>query len=246
MIPRPTWLGNFYGGNLGFLNYEILTIQHIPHADLKREVGLMDAKWFDYRRLHPMQATYYLVRCYNDAYQAFVRKAIDAAKAPFMRGIKDHDFLNSKEKMTFWRLRQNLDQYGLPYDFFLTFAMGWHYRTVANGKIYAPRPNHFVKNEELFADAILAWEEQCKTSLRISSDPYYRASNFTGSKDQIAHEAFVIGQIKQRRLPQYSLHAAMYLFDVVRIEEALRQFDQRIVDSAIQEVVIPITELSQH
>lgn len=239
MTPRPAWLGNFFGGNLGFLNYEVLTIQHINHKEARVEPELMATKWFDYRRLHPMQATYYFVKCYHDAYRDFFRKAIDSARAPFVRGIKDHDFLNAKEKMTFWRLRQNCDRLGLPYDFFLRFAMSHHHRMIGDGKVFAPRPNQFVKNEELFADALIAWENHCKATLKVACDPYYRASNYTGSRDQQAHEAFVIGQIKQRSVPRFSLHAAMYLYDVVRIEEALRQFDQQVVEDAIAQVEVP-------
>lgn len=241
MTPRPAWLGNFFGGNLGFLNYEVLTIQHINHKEARIEPELMTTKWFDYRRLHPMQATYYFVKCYNDAYREFYRKAVNADAAPFVRSIKDHNFLDAKEKMTFWRLRQNCDKVGLPYDFFLRFAMNRHHRTVGadDGKVYAPRPTAFVKNEELFADAMIAWEDACAASLRIACDPYYRTSNYTGGRDQQAHEAFVIGQIKRRGVPHYALHAALYLFDVVRIEEALRQFDAHVVNAAIGEFEVP-------
>ncbi|MCL2874799.1 MAG: hypothetical protein FWF12_00595 [Betaproteobacteria bacterium] len=236
MTPRAVWLGNFYGGNLGFLNYEVLTIGHIPHKDLKCEPDLMASKWFDYRRLHPMQATYYFIKCYNNAYREFYRKAVDADRAPFVRGIKDHDFLTGKEKLTFWRLRQNCDRVGLPYDFFLRFAMHRHMRLIVCGKkIYAPRPAMFVKNEDLFADAMIAWEDARKASLRVATDPYYQVSNYTGSGDQEAHEAFVIEQIKERPIKHYALHSAMYFYDVVRIEEALRCFDVRVVDSAIKE-----------
>lgn len=240
MTSRPTWLGNFFGGNLGFLNYEVLTIQHINHKEARIEPELMATKWFDYRRLHPMQATYYFVKCYNDAYRDFYRKAVNAGAAPFVRGIKDHDFLDAKEKMTFWRLRQNCDKVGLPYDFFLRFGMSKHHRTIGDGKVYAPRPTMFVKNEELFADALIAWEEAQQASLRIACDPYYRTSNYTGSRDQQAHEAFVVGQIMRRRVPHYALHAALYLFDVVRIEEALRRFDEHVVNAAIGEFGLPL------
>lgn len=239
MTPRPTWLGNFFGGNLGFLNYEILTIQHISYKEARIESGLMATKWFDYRRLHPMQATYYFVKCYNDAYRDFYRKAINADAAPFVRGIKDHDFLNAKEKMTFWRLRQNCDRVGLPYDFFLRFGMAKHHRVIGDGKVYAPRPSMFVKNEELFAEAMIAWEDECAARLRVASDPYYRTSAHVGSQAQLDHEAFVIRQVKGRQVPRYALHAAMYLYDVIRIEEALRQFDHHIVSDAIKEVSLP-------
>lgn len=241
MTQRPTWLGNFYGGSLGFLNYEVLTIQHIPRKELAVETTLMRTKWFDYRRLHPMQATYFFVKCWTDAYRAFVRRNLDAERAPYMRCVKEVDFLEAKEKLSIWRLRQKLDRLGMRYDFFLMFAMKWFHRFKgADGKIYSPRPSHMSGNDELLSDAILAWEEQCAISMQFARDPYYRVSNFNGSDAQRAHEAFVIDQIKKRRIPHYSLHAAMYLHDVVRVEEALRHFEERVVRNAIGEVTVPI------
>jgi len=242
---KPTWLGHFYGGSLGFLHYEVLTIQHIPFKEYENEAELMASKWFDYRRLHPMQATYYFVKCYTEAYQAFYRKAIDAEVAPFVRCIKKRDFLEAKERLSMWRLRRLCDQLGMRYDFFLNFAMNYHYRMMTNdGKVYPPRPAHLLNNEDLIADAVIAWEEQCQATLQIAADPYYRTSQFVGSRDQLAHEAFVVGLIKQRRVPKYSLHVAMYLRDVVRIEEALRHFDNDVIKAAIAEVVMPV-QISQ-
>lgn len=249
MIQRPKWLGGFYGGNLGFLNYEIFTIQNFARADLKCEAELMTVKWFDYRRLHPLQATYYFVQCYTVAYQDFYRKAIDKDRAPYVRCLSAIDFLEAKERATIFRLRQLVDRLGMRYDFFLRYAMNSHYRMVSQpgrvdkyghkikaGQVYAPRPGHLLNNEELIAGAVLAWEEQCKASLEIARDPYYRVSNFNGSRDQQAHEAFVIQQIKLRTHPRFALSTALYKYDAVRIEEAIRQFGPGMVHEAINEI----------
>lgn len=237
MAPKPSWLGHHFGGALSFPHYEVLTIQHIPHKELANEAQLMTTKWFDYRRLHPMQATYYFVKCYNDAYRNFCRMAIDADRAAFVRGIKGHDFLMSREKLSFWRLRRLCDQFGMRYDFFLGFAMRrLHRMTSEEGKVYAPRPSMLGRDENLLADALIAWEEQCAISMQIATDSYYRVANFNGSRDQIAHEAFVLDQIAKRRVKRFSLHAALYVYDVVRLEEALRVFGPELVEEAISEV----------
>ena len=242
MTQRPKWLGNFYGGNLGFLNYEVLTIQHIPRKELRCEAELMGVKWFDYRRLHPMQATYYFVKCWTDAYRSFVRRNLDAERAPYVRCVKERDFLDAKEKLSIWRLRQKLDRLGMRYDFFLMFALRWFYRFKGdNGAIYAPRPSHMASNDDLLSDAIIAWEEQCATSLQFARDPYFRVANFNGCDTQRAHEAFVLQQIKKRRVPHFALHAAMYLYDVVSVEEAVRQLGEPAVRSAIAEVDVTQT-----
>jgi hypothetical protein len=235
--PRPKWLGNFYGSNIGFLNYEVLTIQHIPRKDLKDETALMTSKWFDYRRLHPMQASYYFVHCYTQAFRNFYRKAINVEAAPFVRCVKEHDFLEAREKLTLWRLRQLCDRIGIRYDFFLNYTLDRHYRMVAaGGKVYPPRPAHILNNESLIADAALAWEEWLSTSLQFAKDPFYRVSNFSDDRRQLDHEAFVVKQIKARRLKHFSIHAAMYVHDVMRIERAMLEFSAEDVNAAISEV----------
>jgi len=245
MTQRPAWLGHFYGGSLGLLNYEILTVQFIPHKDLNRETELMNVKWFDYRRIHPMQATYYFMKCYNDAYRNLYRKAINSDAAPYVRATKALDFTESREKLSFWKLRQLCDQMGVPYDFFLNFAMSWFYRIAdEHGKVYPPRPAQILNNEDLIAEAMLAWEERCNVSLQIARDPYFRASNYTGSKNQQAYETFIVNQVRARKVPRFSLHAALYIHDAIRIEEALRQFDKQIVLDAIGEAELQ-TNVSQ-
>lgn len=228
----PTWLGSFFGADLGFLNYEILTIQHIPRKELKEEPALMRTKWFDYRRLHPMQATYYLADCYNRAYGDFMAMCIDR-DLKHMRGFKGKDFLNAREKLSFWRLRQLCDRLGIRYDFFMRHAMRWCFK---NGWTRAPRPQHITSNEDLITDAMLAWEEECAAALQVARDPWFLVQNYAGHEDQRAHEQFVVAQIKTRRHPQYALNAALYVHDVLRIEEAIREFDLWRIHDAIGQV----------
>lgn len=232
----PKWLGHFYGGNLGFLNYEIFTIQNFAAKETKIESELNRCKWFDYRRLHHLQATYYFVRCYTEAYKDYYRKSIDSEKAPYMRCLKENDFLMAREKAAMYRLRQLVDLMGMRYDFFLRYTMDWHHKMVSDkGVVYPPRPGHLLRDEEMIADVGIAWEEHCKVSLQVASDPYFRVSNFNGCEDQLKHEAFVIEQVKNRKHQRFALSTAIYKHDAVRIEEALRQFDQSTVLAAIAE-----------
>lgn len=232
LIPRPAdWLGYFYGHDLTFLHAELVAIQHVSDALLKKETGLMQTKWFDYRRMHPTKATYYLAHCYNRAYQDCVSVMKDRS-GKFMRGFKGLDVFQSKEKLSFWRLRQLVDSLGIRYDFFLRHAMDWH---VNAGWLQPPRPSHLGANQDMITDVMMAWEEECAARIQFARDPRYKAKNFIGHTDQLAYEDFLIAQISHRRHPQYSLHAALYIEDALRIERAVQAFDARVIDAAIDE-----------
>lgn len=230
------WSGNYFGSKFKPDHFEALTIQHIPKKELVCESQLMQTKWFDYRLMHPMHATYYFIKLYHEAYRDFCRRSMNHEAAAYVRCIKEPDFLDCREKLSFWRLRQAIDALGMRYDFFLRFAMKWIHRMIGAGKVYPPRPSMLSKNADLLGAAMLAWDELCCASLQFASSPYFRVSNYVQCQCQKAHQTFVIGQIKRRRIPHYSLHAALYLYDIVSIEAAIENFGEQTVSRAINEV----------
>lgn len=224
------WHGYFYGHDLTFLHAELLAIKNIPDALLKKESELMQSKWFDYRRMHPTKATYLLAKEYDRAYRD-MQITIKDMGGEFMRGFKGLDFMNSKECKSFWRLRQAIDTLGIRYDFFMRHAMNW---CIANGHRQPPRPQHVYTNDEMITDIRLKWEEEQSASIQYCKDDRYNVENFFGHTDQLAYEAFLIGQIKSRQHPEYALHNAIYVRKTLRIEEALRNFEVGIIESTMQ------------
>lgn len=225
----PTWLCPFYGANFSFLELEALTVQNIPAEVSRAESGLFDKKWFDYRRLHPMQATLYFSEQYSQAYGKMLVKAF-SHKMGYSRGIKGKSFLNSRERVTFWKLRQKVDAYGIRYEFFFNFAIDWHF---AKGWLHIPRPSHLLSNDEMFADCILAWESLSKDVIQMAEDNWYCVSNYAGHKDQIAYQNYLIEKIKGKRHKKYALHSLMYRYDALRIETALMSVDKGDICEAI-------------
>ena len=224
------WLGYFYGHDLTFLHAELLAIQNVKDALLKKESALMKVKWFDYRRMHPTKATYFLAHSYNKAYSRFISITQDGRSAPYMRGFKGMDFMLTKERLSFWRLRQHIDKLGIRYDFYLMKGMDW---CIANGWLQPARPSHLMTNEEMVTDIMMAWEEECAIRMQFALDDRYKVSNFFGHSDQLAYEQFIIDSIKTRQRPHFALNAALYLEDAVRIEKALEEFSERVVEEAI-------------
>jgi len=223
------WLGYFYGHDLEFNHAELLAIQHIPKATLKRESELMRTKWFDYRRLHPTKATYYCVHCYTQAYRNCMKQMKDIS-GQYMRGFKVIDFMESREKTAVWKLRQLIDSLGIRYEFFMHHAMEWH---ILAGWLQPPRPCHLASNTDMITDIMLLWEEECKAKMQYARDPRYKVGNWFGHSDQIAYEKFLIEQINQRRHPQYALQSALYIENALRIEAAIENFNERVLNEAV-------------
>lgn len=228
----PEWSCNFYGDGFPHAVYEALTVQYVPKKERQGESMLMQSKWFDYRLMHPMQATYYFMELYDQAYKNFFRKAISMEKAPFVRVIKEKDFLLSRERLSFWRLRRLADQLGMRYDFFLTFAMSHKYRMMAGGRVIPPRPSQ-IYSDELVDDALLAWEELGQSRTQFAQDEYFKIANFNGDIVQKDYEQSIMKAIGLKRAPQYALSVAIYAENAVRIESALQHFPQSVVSEAI-------------
>lgn len=236
----PKWCGPYYGSDTSFQDLEILTVQHIPAKIRKGEAELMQTKWFDYRQMHPMLATLYFMECYKVAYRDFTRAAVNADTADFVKPIKGDSFLEAREKLSFWRLRQLVDGLGIRYDFFLAEAMRWYVtECFRRESLYPPRPGHIATNEDLLTTVMIAWDEEKATRLQFAQDETFKTANFDGSDHQVAYEKFVIEQIQNRQHKRFALSSYIYTHDMLRVEVAIKHFGADLVNDALREFNIP-------
>lgn len=231
--------GPYFGQALSFEECEVLAIANIDRKLLAGETRLYEHKWFDYRPLHPTMATYLCVHYYNRAYGDFMGQCFERGKK-FMVGFKGKDFMATREKQSFWKLRQKIDELGIRYDFFMREAMNW---CIANGWRQPPRPAHIASNDELIVEVANRWALECRAKIQFAVAPRFTVEQFVGGADQLAYENYLITSIMQRPHPKYALHAALYVYDALRIETALA----RLPASAIEEAVAySLAEVSQH
>ena len=233
------WTGAFYNDNLAFDHYEILMINRVPKKERSVETKLMTTKWFDYRLMHPMYATYYFYHLYVKEYQAYWAKTINFEAAPFIYPFKGEarlDFLKAREAMSIWRLRQAADTLGIRYEFFIKTAFNKMYRMIAGGRVIPPRPSMFNK-EDFIADIYVAWLDNCKATLQFACSPYFQVVNFDHSLIQREHERFMVEQVKQRSVPYYSLSACLHTYELISIETAVQNFDQQTLQMAINHTI---------
>lgn len=226
--------GAFIGADMQFDDCEAIAIKHAPRKLRDREAALFGTKWFDYRRLHAVQATYLFVHYYNVAYGDFLRQTRDV-NLRFAKAIKGGDVFRQndgkghRDRLAFWRLRQRADEYGIRYDFFVRAAMTCF---IEDGWINAPRPSH-VDSDEIALRVLDAWTRDCRERLQWARHPFYSVAQWRGHPDQRAYEDSIVQAILRKPTKRFGIHAAVYERQALRIERAVMEFAEDDVSDAI-------------
>lgn len=192
--------GPFYGTDLSDTDLARLfyqKIQHVPEARRGRqERALIGTKWFDYRFMGPVLATFYYAQCYGEVHKRLFARHIDREAAERMRGAKYANiFEDHPSRVTgLWRGRQHADAIGMPYDLYIELAMerGMRYK-----RDYLPAPQQLYSEDAVKA-AFEGWRERLTGRIYVATDPRYRNDHYIGQPSQINHRIWVLGQIERR------------------------------------------------
>ena len=225
---RPTWLGSFYGDHLSSEEYDALQ----KKLKIKTPDHHFENAWFDYRRLHVVQATYYLVHLYKLGYRKYVAKNIDHEQARYVTGLKAGTLDEIRERNSFIRLRGLIDDCGLPYSYALQYLFNFYERV---GRVqYVPRPSHLASlfNEDAELKETMQVNFFDTEALIAAEDPYYMVFNWQCDAEQKKHEDFIVEQIKMKSVKRYAIASAIYSLHVLRIERAIQEFGAEAVRDA--------------
>lgn len=184
------------------------------------EATLMKRRWFDYRKMHPVIATYCYAHYYKRQTQAFYAKCVDTRTAEEVIAFTPDDIFSSRDLTSMWLARRAADQYCIPYPFVLNFAQE---RFLSRAQRTFPRPNQLY-GEEFEQDLLSAWKEQLARQITYSSSPFFKHSAWSNSADQRAHKVFVLAQVAQRPAPRYRLLARLLIEDILSVEEVEQRF----------------------
>lgn len=225
IIILPSWLGSYYGSALSFEEYEYRTLKKIPAEKRRVEVACLKTKWFDYVRLHPLQATYYFAECYRRIYCEISKKYYGNAEA---RGTRE-DIMESREATGFWMARQFCDVHGYEYSWFIRHVINLRL-SGGDFKQRIPRPCHLVSDNIDELKAIDdAWIEKFDgTTIKHATDPYFCVASWRGTTEQRSHEDFIVGQIKMKRVKHYAVGECVYRLQMLRFERACIEFPDEI------------------
>ena len=225
-ILLPSWLGKFYGADFSFEELEYRTITNFKEPVRKFEADLYNTKWFDYVRLHPLQATYYFAECYRHLYTRYSKQYFGEEKV----GVKQLDFLQSREKTAFWSARISADKIGVPYLWFISKAFE-HQLESGAFKNRLPRPCHLVTPDDLPIFAEMWKRERSGNVLSMSADPFFCAKRWQGTPEQTRYEDFLVQQVKHRSTKRFVLATLVYEKQALRIERAMKEFPDEIAEA---------------
>lgn len=191
---------NFLGQGLPLTTYDELAYRLIRKDWRDLEAELFTTKWFDYRFMHPTEATYLYASCYEGAYRRAFRANFDAARADEVRVFKKSNvFCDDRSVISgLWRGRQKADALGIPYDIFLSLAFKEVLRFWKQK--HMPRPSHLY-NDDLLARVIQGWEELQSARLIYATHDAYKLENARGLACQLEHVAWLKRQAFKRDNP---------------------------------------------
>lgn len=214
-----------YGDHLTDDDCELIALMRIHPQHREDEAAAMHTKWFDYRMMPHVKATYLFAKLYNKAYKNFFAQTRDKDTAELIRAIQHEDVFETRHKTTIHLARQAFDLIGVRYEFGLNFAMQ---RFLDRGWKSMPQPNQLY-SDELIADLQDAWVIECSARLQIPKHPTFKAENYRGTRIQQEFHAWLIGQINNRSLRHMSLGQVIYVDKVLPEQMAIEIYGKELV-----------------
>jgi hypothetical protein len=150
------------------------------------ETALFRKKWFDYRYLHPVAATYLYAHHYQVVYRQAFKRHISRDISEHIKVLKDEDLFNCPQRFVadMWRGRQIADAFGAPYNFVIEAGIRHTLRFWKQK--YLPRPGQIFS--DWVCDLIAAeWDEWKRVRAPHADHFEYRLPHYVGTRDQDEH-----------------------------------------------------------
>ena len=177
---------------------------HVRKDWFKHEGALFTSKWFDYRFLNPVQATYLYAHEFVKVYRRVYRSTIDHTRAEFVRPLKADDLFEcpSHQISAVWRGRQVADALGMPYDVYLDLAI--------EGALKYWDRAHLPKASQLYSDRVCdfvidQWVRRQEAVLYYSHHKAYRMQFYIGTSTQNDHHEWLLEQVAKRGPAAFNL-----------------------------------------
>ena len=223
----------YVGHGLSTEEYDYLAWSAVNPKLFKFEVELFGKKWFDYRSMHPTDATYLFSDAYSNAYRMISAVRFDVERAPYMKGLKGKlgdVFTEQKPRnvLGLWKARQAADRHCIPYDFYCNTAMRIAEET---SWTHMPRPC------QLYGDKILPkivdrWNNELGARVIVAKHEVYQAANYDSLVDQDRYYDYLFSIVDMREHKQYLLSDLVYERKVISECVALEHYGAFLLDMA--------------
>lgn len=193
-----------FGLDMAEERYDILAFRHVRPEWREYETSLMTSKWWDYRFMNPVAATYLYAHYYREEFKAMYRKAINHKAAEFINPLKVNDLFMGKPALIsgMWRGRQHADAMGIPYNLYIRFAM--EARMAYWARAAMPQPQHLYS--EMVTDIVQAkWLEHLEGFFMTGHHEAYKVANYAHLTTQDQHIEWLFTQAAKRQNVQSAL-----------------------------------------
>ena len=231
-IAEPDSLSDkYFGHDLSDIQCEARAVIFIDRRHYnEKEAELFNSKWFDYRSLHPIKATYLYSRAYRKAHSNEMRVRLDYDRGQYMTGIKgmkSGDMFDAKPAsyMGLWRGRQEADKMGVPYDFYCRTIMRW---AEERGWRHLPRANQMYSTDA--RDHVLTkWIEEREVRAILPESDFYLARNYVGHPSQDSFRSYLSEMVSRRIHKKFLLSRLIYGEKMLDETTAIQMFGNQIV-----------------
>lgn len=206
---------------------DIVTCEALLHSrwsdkDLRAERGLFAKKWWDYRHLHPVQATYGFSDCLNTELRSIIRAHVDDTPPRIAANGRVLDWVAVKQgdvfeppadarRQAYWRrklgglirARQAADELGIPYPMFCRFGLKFFYfsgGTYMLARSFVPEPN-LLYGEACLLSIQEKWAEQLAMKVHTATLDRFRDPG-RDDPDANEHRAWLALQANGRPEPE--------------------------------------------
>lgn len=218
---------------------DALAIAKVSPKLFKEESSLYATKWWDYRGMHPVEATYEFAKEYIVAYRRVMKRRVEqevAARLYPVKGTKDIFVDAEKIQLTgFWKARQMADRIGCPYSFYCSEALLYGDK---RDWAFLPKPTQLYSTERKFetdpslVEAVeAAWQAKKADSVVYSSLSLFELANYNALRIQVEHQESIVRQIQCKKHKQHLL-LAQFVFTkpMISYERAVEAFGTEVVE----------------
>lgn len=217
------------------LDDDLMVQMHVPKKIQKFDPELFSTKWFDYRRMTPLQATTAYIKCYSKVSRDIYARDIDYARAEHIKFVTVTDLFaalardeaKAKRKLTgFWRGRQVADALGMPYELYIEHAFTFRMRRWK--RAYLPQPEHLYHEYDVEKIQEL-WEELQGGRLYLPDDPAYLVQNYKNIPYQNDFHEWLFKQARLRTDEAFTL-AEMINRDMMPIDKVADRVEAQVYE----------------
>lgn len=213
---------SFPGSDWSHQDCDEIAVRFIPIQLLTQEADLFATKHWDYRFLHPVQATQLFAHQFAQARKHAFERRTDIWIGRNMKGIKEEIIFNLPPRAVtgFWKGRQMADSLGIPYDFYCEYAMlfadvaRWENLPTPVQLYSESVPEHLQTTD--FAVSMVEfigrrWIDRQETAINYATHPAYHVQNFADELGpaQLAYMEYLLDKVEESSYPEGVLSSAL-------------------------------------